>query len=93
MALKADYKELEENSLLTRARAHKNCLKQVKHLLSLAKVEVHLSSVRIFKKLRGGELVGVPDPEEENEESETSDEEIAGEEDEGNKGGDPNVAP
>src|ERR1044072_9855146 len=26
--VKADYQELEENSLLTRAKAHKNCLKE-----------------------------------------------------------------
>ena len=46
-----------------------------------------LSVVGIFKKIRGGEHVGIPDPEEENEESETSDEETSGEEDEDNQAG------
>ena len=52
-----------------------------------------LIAVGTFLKIKGEELVGIPDPEEENEESETSDEETAGEEDEGNKAGDANVAP
>ena len=85
--MKADYQELEESNLLTRAKAHKNCLKQVKHVLARAKVEVDLSAVGIFKKVRGGAIVGVPDPEGENEDSESSDEETAGEENEDNQAG------
>ena len=49
-------------------------------MLAKAGVEVDLSGVGIFKKVKDGDLVGVPDPEEENEDSESSDEETTGEE-------------
>jgi ribosomal protein L14E/L6E/L27E len=78
-AVKADYQELEVTNLLTRAKSHRNCLKQVKHVLAKAGIEVDLSGVGIFKKVKDGDLVGVPDPEEENEDSESSDEETTGE--------------